>query len=181
MINPTKKHDYDFLSSIQLVVVDQADALLIQNWDHLDDICKHLDLIPKDQHGCAFERVRNWYLHINAKYFRQRLVPGGFVTPEIMKLFNESMLNAAGKVKTQAEYAGSMIDLGFKFNRKCHLPLLTQQFLLLTTILPTFSRIDPATSADDPEARFELFTKGSATLTLPKHLHKYINLHIKVL
>jgi len=31
---------------------------------------------------------------------------------EIMKLFNQSMLNAAGKVKTQAEYAGSKIDLG---------------------------------------------------------------------
>jgi len=33
------------------------------------------------------------------------------VTPE-MKLFNQSMLNAAGRVKTQAEYVGSMIDLG---------------------------------------------------------------------
>ena len=39
------------------------------------------------------------------------LVFSGFMTSE-MKLFNQSMLNAAGRVKTQAEYAGSMIDLG---------------------------------------------------------------------
>jgi len=38
-------------------------------------------------------------------------VLGVVVTPEMMKLFNQSMLNAAGKVKAQAEYAGSMIDL----------------------------------------------------------------------
>jgi len=38
-------------------------------------------------------------------------VLGGFVTPKMMKLFNQSVLNAAGKVKPQAEYAGSMIDL----------------------------------------------------------------------
>ena len=59
----------------------------MQNWDHLEHIFKHRNLIPKDLHGCDLGCVENWYLDTNAKYFRQTLVLGGFVIPE-MKLVN---------------------------------------------------------------------------------------------
>jgi len=48
----------------------------------------------------------------------------------------------------------------FKFDRQCPLPLITQQFLSLTIILQTFTRIDPPTSAADPDTRFNYFTKA---------------------
>jgi len=176
-----KKRDYDFLSATELVVVDQADTLLMQNWDHLAHIFKHLNLIPKDPHGCDFGCVRNWCLDTNAKYFRQILVLGGFVAPERMKLFNQSKLNPAGKVKTQAEYAGSMIDLGVQVRQAMPPPAPNQTVpLTIYNITDIHTNRSPNLSRQ-PRRPLQLFHKSSPTLTPPEHLHKYINLDTELL
>lgn len=136
-----KKVDYDFLSSIELVVVDQADALLMQNWEHVEYIFEHMNLQPKDAHGCDFSRVRNWYLEDWAKYFRQTIVLSGFNTPELSELQRLHCHNWGGKVRLQPEYPGVLQQLGVK----------TRQ---------TFSRFQSSSVDKDPDARFDYFTSA---------------------
>ncbi|KAL2173229.1 uncharacterized protein P884DRAFT_212563 [Thermothelomyces heterothallicus CBS 202.75] len=136
-----KKMDYDFLSSIELVIVDQADALLMQNWEHVEFIFDHLNIQPKDAHGCDFSRVRNWYLDDQAKQFRQTAVFSAFNTPELAELLRAHCHNWAGKARLQQECPGTIQ----------YLPVKARQ---------TFSRFEAATIAADPDARFAYFTKA---------------------
>lgn len=137
--NTSKKIDYDFLSSIELVIMDQTDALLQQNWQHVEYIFQHLNLQPQEAHGCDFSRVRSYYLDSNAKYLRQTIILSAFVNPELNTLFNNHLHNVAGKIKFQPEYKGAMLDIGLRIKQ-------------------TFSRFDSPSIISEPDSRFKYFT-----------------------
>ncbi|TKA64572.1 hypothetical protein B0A55_10454 [Friedmanniomyces simplex] len=149
-----KKQDHDFLSSIEVVIVDQADAMQMQSWENVDVVFRHLNLQPHETHGADFNRVRAWYLDDNAKYIRQTIVFGAYATPEINRLFNTAMLNIAGKVKLLPSYPGA----------------ITAPSLSGLGVRQTFSRFDSTTPATDPDARFKYFTSAllPSLLRLPK-------------
>jgi U3 small nucleolar RNA-associated protein 25 len=136
------KLDYDFLSSVELVVMDQADAMLMQNWEHVDYIFEHLNRQPRDAHGCDFSRVRSWYLDDRARFFRQTVVLSAFNTPELAELIRTQCHNWAGKLRVQPlSYPGLISSLGGVNIR----------------LRQTFSRFNASSPAVDPDARFNYF------------------------
>ncbi len=134
-----KKQTHDFLSSIEIVIFDQTDAMLMQNWEHVEYIFEHLNLQPKEAHGCDFSRVRTWYLDGNAKYLRQTILLSAFNFPSLNRLFTHQLLNVDGKVKYSQVEEGAMIDLNIPVKQ-------------------TFSRFDFGTPMDEPNNRFKYFT-----------------------
>lgn len=134
-----KRQDSDFLSSIEIVVVDQADAVLMQNWEHIEYIFDRLNLQPKEAHGCDFSRVRNWYLDGNARYLRQTVLLSTFNFPSLNRLYAKHMFNVAGRLKYSRAMDGAMTDLEISLKQ-------------------TFLRFDFSATTEEPENRFRYFT-----------------------
>ncbi|KAJ2083891.1 rRNA-binding ribosome biosynthesis protein utp25 [Coemansia sp. RSA 988] len=105
------RKDFDFLSSIETVIVDQCDVLLMQNWDHLVHVFEHMNLTPKKDHGCDFSRVRSWCLDGMARYRRQTIMLSEYVTPDIQSIFNSHCCSIEGKVRIKPSYAGAISDV----------------------------------------------------------------------
>lgn len=137
-----KSQDADFLSSVEVVVMDHANALQMQNWQHVEYVFAHLNYLPKDSHGCDFSRVRNWYLDGHAKYLRQTIITSAYPTPEVNALVSAHLHNVAGIVKYVPKYDGAMIEVASM------LPLAITQ---------TFLRFDAKRPAADADARFNYF------------------------
>ncbi|KAG7204092.1 hypothetical protein KM043_001942 [Ampulex compressa] len=94
-----EERNYDFLASIELLILDQTELFFMQNWDHTIHILNHLHLQPKDSHGTDFSRVRSWCVNGWTKYYRQTLIFSSIQLPEIHGILNKKCFNYAGKVK----------------------------------------------------------------------------------
>ncbi|KAJ3224993.1 rRNA-binding ribosome biosynthesis protein utp25 [Clydaea vesicula] len=137
--------DFDFLSSIQIVIVDQCDVLLMQNWEHIEYIFENLNLIPKDSHDCDFSRVRNFYLDGRSKYFRQTILLTRYSAPETNSIFGKTLKNIKGKFKTKLDY-----------NQKKNLSHTN----LVLQIPQVFLKFDANNISDLNDSRFNYFIKN---------------------
>lgn len=132
-----KKADSDFLSSIQLLIVDQADIIAMQNWEHLVYIAENLNKIPKASHGCDFSRVKTAFLDGLASHTRQNLIFSKFIFPDLNAL-SKSFVNCTG-------------------SWKCFTSNHTGYLKKANKVRPVFHHIESLSPSEVPEARLKYF------------------------
>ncbi|XP_063233834.1 U3 small nucleolar RNA-associated protein 25 homolog isoform X2 [Bacillus rossius redtenbacheri] len=135
------ERDFDFLASIEVLILDQLEIFFMQNWDHLLHVLDHVHLQPRDSHGTDFSRVRSWAVNGWGRYYRQTLLFSALRLPEFSALFNRRCHNYAGKVR-----AGTPATAGTVCQVMVQLPQV-------------FQKLDANSAAQAIEARFEYFTK----------------------
>lgn len=90
--------DYDFLSSVEVLIFDQSEIFLMQNWDHVLHIMNHFHLQPKEAHGTDLQRVRNWSINGLSKHYRQTILFSSCKLPNLMAILKNRCMSYGGSV-----------------------------------------------------------------------------------
>ena len=94
-----REGDSDFLSSIEICLFQNADILMMQNWDHANDILSNLNTEPKKNNDTDFSRVRRYMLEGQGAQWRQLIISTDFVDPHLLSAFKRFGKSVAGSVK----------------------------------------------------------------------------------
>lgn len=132
----------DFLSSIELLILDQMEVLLMQNWDHLLFIFDQLHLQPQSRSDTDISRIRMSFINGWSKYYRQTILIASNDQPEFRSLVNKRCQNFRGKVQVRTDE---------KLLKGC-----IHQVIL--EVPQTFHRIEVKSRDQVFDRRFEYFT-----------------------
>ncbi|XP_058834190.1 U3 small nucleolar RNA-associated protein 25 homolog [Topomyia yanbarensis] len=134
------QRDYDFLSSIEMLILDQTEICLAQNWDHVNHLMDHLHLQPQSTEHTDFSRVRYWCLNGWSRFYRQTLIFSSLDLPEFRSIFNNKCANYRGKVRVANPVKNGSIR---------HVVIQVPQ---------TFHRIEVSSLEQSFDAKFHHFT-----------------------
>jgi len=109
-----EKSAADFLSSIELLVIDHANVIQMQNWAHVVTIVDAMNALPQEMRDCDIQRVHESHLNGHARHLRQTVLLSSFQTPEINALFNRRCVNYEGKVRLRTSQKGVLGQLTLK-------------------------------------------------------------------
>lgn len=147
------ERDFDFLSSIELLIMDQIDVVLMQNWDHLYQILNNMHLQPEKSHDIDYSRLRSWCVNGWNRYYRQTLIFSSIELPHVNTLLTRKCYNYAGKVKV-----ANRIEPGLIHKVTVKIPQV-------------FHRFEASDLVKAVDSRLEFFLKE----VLPRHMDPIYN------
>uniref|UniRef100_A0A2K6WDF7 U3 small nucleolar RNA-associated protein 25 homolog n=1 Tax=Onchocerca volvulus TaxID=6282 RepID=A0A2K6WDF7_ONCVO len=104
------ERETDFLASIEVLIIDKADILLMQNWEHLLNIISSLHIQPK-KFTADISRVRRWSLEQYSRLYRQTVLISEKHHAECDALFVLYCKNFAGFVKLLTSSQGLLNNI----------------------------------------------------------------------
>ena len=153
----------DFLSAIELVIVDRCDVIAMQNWEHLETVLEKCNQLPKDAKDVDVNRCHEFHLNGAAASARQTIFLSQFETAEINATFNGRLCaNVEGKFRLRATKEVGVLGLvaspddprNLRKNESVTLPNLIsrQEFELV--------RVSKKNIQDADDIRFRHFAKA---------------------
>lgn len=114
----SKKGDSDFLSSLDLLIVDGLDHIMMQNLEHLQHLISSCNGIPVKPHASTdYSRILPLYLDGKGAQKRQNVVFSSLLTAEMNTFLRGSLsLNVSGFIRVEEEgpFDGVMRDVFIK-------------------------------------------------------------------
>ncbi|TRY72457.1 hypothetical protein TCAL_01022 [Tigriopus californicus] len=135
-----EKMDYDFLNSIELLIMDQIDVFAMQNWEHVIHFLEHMHRQPQKSRDVDFSRIRMWSLNKLAPFYRQTLLFSQVLMPEMNTILNKYCMNYAGRVKVSNPIVGGSIRQ------------------VVVSVPMVFHRFESSSPVEAVEDRFNYFT-----------------------
>lgn len=100
----------DFLSSLEMVVLHQADVMYMQNWEHVDFVMRQANKLPTAAHDTDYSRVRQYFLEGQAASHRQLVMSTHFNEPELQAFFREYAHSLAGQVRLKRDWGKGQLS-----------------------------------------------------------------------
>ncbi|GAX14004.1 U3 small nucleolar RNA-associated protein 25 [Fistulifera solaris] len=131
----------DYLSSIEICLVSRADVLMMQNWDHVNDVLSLLNEQPNETNETDFSRVRPYFLDGHSAKYRQIIMLAPFMDPFFASSFKRHATSWKGQVRFRRRVAADAASIS-------NVLLPTQQI---------FQRVSCSSAANQTEDRLKYF------------------------
>ena len=94
-----------FLSSIEILIIDRANAICMQNWEHLETVLDNINLLPEHKFvSSSLDEIRPYFWEKKAKLFRQNIVYSEHAFSELNFIQRKYFQNYKGGIQNRLYY-----------------------------------------------------------------------------
>ena len=147
---------YDFLSSIEIFLMDFSEVFIYQNMEHLNEILSFINRPPKNNQNIVdINRIKESYANNYGEYLRQNIIISNFKCLDIDLSINEISKNINGKVLFDGPYENQPELIKEEFREKYN-DLNSKNY----EIRYEFKILRDLKGENDYDEKFSYFTKN---------------------